>query len=108
MNLRDEILNQALLLSMEWGENWLQPVNDRLSKIYPELSHRELTWCNSLCTEVNKEAHRFVYENPVFNGPDTGFVDVEIFSTQVLKKFGWIDKENLQRLYSQSCYYARK
>lgn len=108
MNLNDDILNQALALSMEWGENWLLPVNERLSKIYPELSDSELTSCNDLCAEVNKGAHLLVYENPILGGSDIRFMDFEIFSTQVHKKFGWINKANLQRLYSQSCYYAWK
>ena len=93
---------------MEFGENWLQPVNKRLSKIYPGLSDNELAGCNDLCAEVNKDAHRLVYENPVPGGPEIGFMHFELFSTQLLKKFGWINKENRQRLYSQSCYYARK
>lgn len=108
MNLTNEILNRTLSLSMEFGENWLLPVNKRLSKIYPALSNNELIWCNNLCAEVNNDAHSLVYENPVLSGADIRFMNFEIFSTQILKKFGWIDKENLQRLYSQSCYYARK
>ncbi|WP_300597551.1 hypothetical protein [Niabella sp.] len=108
MDLNDDLLNKALALSMEWGENWLLPVNERLSKIYPGLADNELIGCNDLCAEINKNAHELVCENPVLDGSEIGFMDFEMFSTQLLKKFGWINKGNLQRLYSQSCYYARK
>lgn len=35
----NDIFNIAMDLSLEWGENWLAPVDKRLQKIEPNISH---------------------------------------------------------------------
>ncbi len=108
MNLSDNILNLGLKLSMEFGENWLLPVSERLSKLNPALTQKELADCNEICKKVNELAHRIVSENPVRNGTDIQFMDFAKFKDDVLGRYNWISDENLRRLYSQSCYYALK
>lgn len=93
---------------MEFGKNWLLPVNERLSELYPELTQKELTNCNEICKKVNESAHRVVYENPVKNGAGIQFMDFGSFKDNILGQYSWVSDENLERLYSQSCYYALK
>ena len=108
MNLNKEILNHGLNLSMEFGENWLKPINDRLSDTYPELSKSELMYCDKLCRKINEYAHDFIGNNPVKNGNEISFMESSKFKNVMKAKYSWIDDINLQRLYSQSCYYAWK
>lgn len=63
---------------MEFGKNWLLPVSERLSKLNPELTQKELTECNEICKRVNESAHRVVYKNPVKNGAGIQFIDLEV------------------------------
>ena len=37
----DALLNEGLGLAMDWGENWLSPINVRLRKLHPYLSFDE-------------------------------------------------------------------
>ncbi len=108
MKLTDEILNYGLRLSMDFGDNWLKPINSRLAEKYPELSKSEALNCDKLCKKINNEAHNFVKQNPVKTENTIGFIDPDGFNSFMLDKFSWIDSENLSKLYSQSCYYARK
>ena len=36
----DEILNVALEMSLEWGLNWLQPINIRIREKHPQLTEK--------------------------------------------------------------------
>lgn len=91
---------------MDWRENWLCPINDRLSILYPELTDLELINCNTLCKEVKKSANNFIFDNPIQNGAEISFIDFVLFKALMIEKYDWINDDNLRRLYSKSCYYA--
>lgn len=108
MNFSEEILNTALEMSMEFGENWLKPIHERIHKKYPNISSEDLDELNSICKKVNQSANNYVYENvSVING-EIKFVDFDKFKNDILLKYNWISKINLSHFYSQSCYYAMK
>jgi len=108
MKFSPKILNVALDLSMEFGENWLRSIEERLSKFYPELSFEELAQCDKICKEVNRTGNKFVYDNPVRDGDEVSFVAFSLFEKSMLLRYDWITDKNLKKLYSQSCYYAMK
>ena len=108
MEFSKEILNIALDMSMEFGENWLKPINDRLHKKYPEISSEDLEAINSICKEVNKFANDYVYKSGSVINKEISFVDFKKFKVDILLKYIWISESNLSHLYSQSYYYAMK
>ncbi len=108
MLLTIDILNYGLELSMDFGENWLQPINERLSSVFPNLSAQKLEECHLICKTVNKMGNRYVQENPVHTGTEITFIAFEAFEKFMLNKYHWVSAKNLKRLYSQICYYAYK
>ena len=42
------VLNHGLFLAMEWGENFLQPIQPRLAVQYPQLNARQLDDTNGI------------------------------------------------------------
>lgn len=106
--MTNEILNDGLNLSMEFGENWLAHIDERLRIKYPELIDDELKACDQLCQKINNEAHYFIRKNPIKNGSEIAFIDFSKFVEFMKAKYEWIDDANLNKLYSQSCYYALK
>ena len=108
MELSNEILNKGLSFSMEFGDNWLVKINDRLSKKHPKLTKSELNSCEKLCRTVNKFAHDYVHKNPVKIENKITFIEFSFFKDLIKDKYEWINDENLSKLYSQSCYYALK
>lgn len=103
--LRAEQLNAGLALAMEWGENWLKPIQARLRLRYPQLSQAELDQFNSLCQEAMKFGHDTVYELAQEAGTKTRVSD---FESRFRTRYPWADARNVSHLYSQGMYYAWK
>ncbi len=48
----EQILNVGLDLALEWGMNWLQPIQERLAARFPPLTPAQLDSYDQLCREV--------------------------------------------------------
>ncbi|MCO4294088.1 hypothetical protein NF867_14590 [Solitalea sp. MAHUQ-68] len=106
------ILNDGLKLAMEFGKNWLQPIQDRLKKKYRFLTLQELNDYDTICRQAMHKGHDFVYNTL------TELYDVnqtisnnelkEKLKKTLLDQYPWINTSNLEALFSQSCYYAWK
>jgi hypothetical protein len=101
----EEILNFGLELAMEWGESWLKPVQERLSKAYPRLNVEELDKYNSFCQTAMNFGHKTVYEMAEKNGSET---NRDEFKVILLQQFSWVSQKNTSHLFSQGMYYAWK
>jgi hypothetical protein len=99
-----DILNTGLNLAMEWGEDWLKPIQSRLVIQHPQLSHSELDMYNTLCQETMRFGHDLIYELHYQNTPDIQ----SHFRSQFKEKYPWVSDENLGHLFSQGMYYAHK
>lgn len=100
----DATLNVGFHLAMEWGEDWLMPIQPRLKKLRPELSQKQLNECNKICQEAMRRGHELVIQ---YIGP-TLDSDFEGWSSEMQEVYSWISDENLSRCFSQGCYYAMK
>jgi hypothetical protein len=108
MTKSDQILNDGLELHLEFGENWLTDIDDRLSKRHPHLSESDLRNTDKLCRKIAKFANDLIRKTPVVKDGKPNFMDSSDFKTHLLNEYDWINKVNLSKLYSQSCYYAMK
>ena len=99
------LLNEGLALAMDWGENWLAPIQDRLLQLHPRLRRDELDEINAGCQEAMNFGHRTVYAMVREQGADVG---PEAFAPALLARHPWVNAENSARLFSQSVYYACK
>jgi hypothetical protein len=62
-NISEElILNHGYKLALEFGKDWLQPVNERLRKKYPNLSNKDLVKINAHVERLRSEASEFIYQ----------------------------------------------
>lgn len=107
-----EILNSGLSFAMEFGENWLQPIQKRLLSKYDFLTSRQLDEYNATCTATMKNGHQFIYKSLADLFDSEGTIKEsqlkENFKNFMLNEYPWIDKGNISRLFSQGCYYAYK
>ncbi len=107
-----EILNSGLFFAMEFGENWLQPIESRLLSKYNFLSTEQLNKYNEVCREAMFAGHKCVHDilEKVENENQT--IKENILKQQMinflLKQYSWINEKNLKKIFSQSCYYAYK
>jgi hypothetical protein len=109
MNYDNNILNQGLSLALEWGEQWLEPIQERLGTIYPQLSEKELDDYNSYCKKVASDGNALIFKIVHEDSEDFyGVKNRQLWKKTMLERYPWINEENLSRSYSQSCYYAMK
>lgn len=98
----DELLNDALKLTTEWGENYGKPINERIVRIFPELSDDEI----AALTKLSREAEYYIYDLAAQE------LDGKIHENQIVplarEKFAWLDAYNSARLANIGMYYARR
>jgi tRNA isopentenyl-2-thiomethyl-A-37 hydroxylase MiaE len=51
-DLDNKILNQGMELAMEFGKNWLMPIQDRLGKKHKRLNREELDHYEKVCRKA--------------------------------------------------------
>lgn len=100
-------------MGLEFGENWLVPVEERLGKKFPLLSKKAKIYLDKHIKEMREYGLKLVYE--CIDGAtseDEAFSKLEIGYPEILAKLQ--DKspklrpDLLEKLYSQSVYYSRK
>jgi hypothetical protein len=101
-----KILNTGLDLAMEFGEQWLQPIQTRLAAKFPSLSGANLDAYDSACREAMRFGHQQVVLT-IRKSKDRR-AHYARFRTAVLAKYPWMTEKNLGRLFSQGCYYSMK
>ncbi|MBW3570973.1 MAG: hypothetical protein KY467_07695 [Gemmatimonadetes bacterium] len=101
------ILNAGLDLAMEFGPNWMQPIQARLAARHPRLSTEALDAYEAACRETMTWAHLRVPEHWNAVGGDEAEA-FRRFKVQVLTAYPWISGKNLKRLWTQGRYYASK
>jgi hypothetical protein len=105
--LDDRILDAGLGLAMEWGDEWLRPIHERLARVHPELGPRELDAYDRACRAAMKYGNeRAASCWHAANGDQAEAY--RLFVEAVAAKYSWISEANLARLFSQGSYYAWK
>ena len=104
--LEAAILDTGLDLAMEWGDQWLMPIQARLALLHPNLGALELELYNEACGSAMRFGHELVIECLTQTREDEALFD--IWSETMQREFPWISPERLNRLFSQGRYYAWK
>ena len=98
----DELLNIALELKTEWGENFRKPIDERILHKFPALTAAEIAELD----KIAGKAESFIYQLAEQE------LDGEILESDIIVKarlkFPWITDANLFRLKNIGMYYARK
>ncbi len=104
MNPRStEIFQKAMDLSMEGGEYWLKPINDRIRAIYPSLTEAEAEELSRKC----KEIQNYCWNDLCWKEGDGLITQAEIVEA-MRARYPELSEANLKRLISQGYYNARK
>lgn len=101
----EALMNYALNLAQEWGEDWLKPIQERLGKAYPNFSRKKLDECNTIAQTAMKYGHDLVYSMAEAQGKN---INQETWKESYLARYPWVDDTNLKHLFSTGSYYAMK
>lgn len=102
MGVDDEILNEALALTTEWGPNFQKPIFERLQAKYPWIDEILAEKLQKYC----KEAEYYMYElgNKELNGEISESDMIPLAQT----KYPWVSTKHWYRLRNIAMYYARR
>lgn len=101
------ILNQGMELAMEFGENWLLPIQERLARQHGELSPADLDEYERICRRVLKDGVEQVRVQLRAAGREEKEA-ARRFEEVMSARYPWMTKKALSHLFSQGCYYAWK
>ena len=107
-----DILNAGIKFAMEFGANWLQPIQSRLAKKFPELKSTELDSYNTICGEAMHFGHSLIYNGFAKSERLVKKITLRELDDEFKKgmrdKYVWISNSNLNSLLNQGMYYAQK
>lgn len=110
MKIKDfdsNILNMSLELTLEWGEHWLAPIQERIMLKLPSLSLNQADFLDLFSKKVQKDINLFIKQT--LEKKRIGSEQLkEIVLSYINEKYSWINERNSARLFSQGCYYAWK
>lgn len=102
---REALLNEGLDLAMDWGEDWLAPIQGRLAKRHPDLRRDQLDELDTVCQEAMRFGHETAYDLVRMQGKDA---TQDVFVPLVIARYSWLTSETAARLFNMSMYYAWK
>jgi hypothetical protein len=98
----DDILNYALELHLEWGENFGKPIHDRMKQKYPHLWPQEIDQLDSLAKAIKYDSFRLFEQER-----DKEILEYEV-QRRIKEQFPGISQDNINSLTVQGMYYARR
>lgn len=97
-----ELLNKALELATEWGENFSKPIHDRIRVFYPKLDDKEI----DRLTTLSREVESYIYK--LGERELAGEIREGDIPKLAVEKYPWLSKSDVSRLSGISMFYARK
>lgn len=98
----DELLNTALELATEWGENFRKPIHERIRALHPKLTDVEI----DELTDIARRAESRIYQ--LAEDEMAGKLSEYEIAPEAIREFPWINAQNAGRLKNIGMYYARR
>ncbi|MBK9164199.1 MAG: hypothetical protein IPM21_09845 [Acidobacteria bacterium] len=97
-----EILNAALELATEWGENFHKPIGDRMKARFPGITDGEIGEAEAIA----KRAESRIYE--LAEMEERGQLSESDITRIAAEEFPWLEADHIGRLKNIGMYYARR
>ena len=98
----DDLLNAALELATEWGENFRQSIHGRIREMYPDLTDQQI----DEITEIVRKAEYRIYA--LSEERNSGSLTDGDATRIAMEEFPWLNGSNLSRLSNIGMYYANR
>ena len=96
------MMNLALALATEWGENFRKPIDERMKAEYPDLDRVEIARLKKIADEAES------YILALADRELAGEIDENDIVPMAREKHPWIDDQQLYRIKNIGMYWARK
>jgi hypothetical protein len=97
-----EMMNHALALATEWGENFRKPIEERMRLKYPDLTDDQMDRLKRIADEA---------ESCILSLADdelAGQIKESDIIPMAQSKHPWVDEQQLNRIKNVGMYWARK
>jgi hypothetical protein len=97
-----DILNAALELATEWGENFRKPIAERMKARFPDLTEDDI---------IEAERYAKVAESRIYTlaeMEERGEISESDITRIAAEEFPWLDGSHIGRLRNIGMYYARR
>ncbi|HMT07146.1 MAG TPA: hypothetical protein PKA82_04010 [Pyrinomonadaceae bacterium] len=101
-NFADDILNLALELATEWGENFRKPIHDRLRVSHPNLTDAEIDELSTIVRHAESRIYALAEDELA------GKIAEGDITSAAIRDFSWLSPTNAGRLKNIGMYYARR
>lgn len=109
---KEEVLNKGYEMALEFGKNWLQPINDRLVKKFSNLSQKEIKEYSQACEQLRNESNNYIYERLSKLTDEQKEIREKDFTKELTDWMRthspWVSDSNIKRTFNQGMYYAWK
>lgn len=95
-----DILNAAMNISLEWGENWLKPINERLLAVYPNVSEEKAKEIDTYIRVAREDIFKVIEQYYLKELSEIQAISI------IQEKYTFLDDDTLKRLFNQGMYYA--
>lgn len=96
----NEIINYALSLATEWGDNFQKSILSRMLEKYPELSKQTIEMLESYVKQIEADIYELAQQ----------FIDGKLNESEIITKsiikYPWLSSANASRLAGIGKYYA--
>lgn len=97
-----ELLNHALGLVTEWGENFRKPIHERIRVVHPELTDAEIDELTAIASKAEYRIYAIAEDEMAGNITESEIVP------RAIREFPWLSTHNASRLANIGMYYARR
>ncbi|ALD20458.1 hypothetical protein [Hymenobacter sp. DG25A] len=108
----EDILNASVKLALEWGQDWLSPIQKRLSGKFAFLSPAELDSYNTISRDIMDKDLAFIQTSlEAAKSRNLKVSEGRLRSDYyafMQEQFPTIHKRNLDTIFSQGLYYSWK
>ena len=102
MTFDDDLLNLALELATEWGENFRKPIHERVRATHPELTDSEIDELAATARKAESRIYSLCEDELV------GLISEGDITSAAIREFPWLSPANAGRLKNIGMYYARR
>lgn len=97
-----DLLNLAVELATEWGENFRKPIHERIRVTQPDLTDAEIDELAAIASKVESRIYALAEDEMA------GSIGEYDIITMATSEFPWLSSSNAGRLKNIGMYYARR
>lgn len=98
----DDLLNTALELATEWGENFRKPIHDRIRGTYPDLTDPQIDELSVIVRRAESRIYALAEDR------NSGTLSEADTARIARAEFPWLNDSNISRLSNIGMYYANR